>query len=61
MKKPNDKKRPKTNSGAEDRERKRNLGYFWVSKPILQIKDDKTGLVHKIAHPKGNTYRKPKP
>lgn len=37
MRTPNDKKRKNTNSGAETRNRKRNLKYVHVSKRILEV------------------------
>lgn len=58
MRKPNDKKRPNTNSGKETRDRKRNQKFIWVSKRILEVEvPGLPGVQTVIAEPKGRTYR----
>lgn len=63
MKKPNDKKRPNSNSGAEIRQRKRNFKYLWVSKKILEVPvigedGTLTNIKQLVVEKKGRTYRR---
>ncbi len=64
MNKPNDKKRPNTDSGKETRDRKRNQKYLWVSKRILEVPvlnpdGSLTNIKQMVAERHGRTYRKP--
>lgn len=58
MKTPNDTKRPNTHSGREDRERKRNYKYIWLSYVVVPMKT-KAGLVQDVWV--GRTYTPNKP
>lgn len=59
MKKPNDMKRPNTHSGREDKQRRLNLRYFWVSKPLITVPHPEMPEV-KLVIPvdRGITYNK---
>jgi hypothetical protein len=61
MKKPNDIKRKRTDSGAETRERKRNQKYVWVSKRILEVPvfaadGSLTNIKQMVAEKHGRTF-----
>jgi hypothetical protein len=61
MKKPNDIKRKRTDSGAETRDRKRNYKYIHVSKRILEVPvfaadGSLTNIKQMVAEKRGRTY-----
>lgn len=61
MKTPNDKKRPNTNSGAEETRRRKERKYVWVSKRILEVPvfaadGSLTNIKQTVAEKRGRTY-----